>query len=256
MTARWLPGKVTHAQDPSAAVRKESLVMGVEEEDGSDAEVDIVGEGEEATFSDDSDTLEPNLRMPRKTRYDVGFIFELLWRSRGADPNGPRICIPETIVFRNNQPTGWYFTHDGRIMKRSLGQEHFITNKKILEVFGGSTGEVVATFIKTIDLDGKRVVVGQQYFDRFDLRDFLYRPDPTRCGFLQRFVSIRKQRYGTAAQTNQTLQTLKVRRGQIHDSTVEQQVHFLRMVNLDTGETHAVREMRSSIQLHIQGAIF
>ncbi|KAJ1478553.1 hypothetical protein T484DRAFT_1817237 [Baffinella frigidus] len=175
MTARWLPGKVTHAQDPSAAVRKESLVMGVEEEDGSDAEVDIVGEGEEATFSDDSDTLEPNLRMPRKTRYDVGFIFELLWRSRGADPNGPRICIPETIVFRNNQPTGWYFTHDGRIMKRSLGQEHFITNKKvgmmkrslvqehfitnkkILEVFGGSTGEVVATFIKTIDLDGKRV---------------------------------------------------------------------------------------------------
>jgi len=64
-------------------------------------------------------------------RYDAGFIFELLWRSRNTAGKRPRVSVPETIVFRNNQPTGWYFTHEGQIMKRSLGQEHFITNKKV-----------------------------------------------------------------------------------------------------------------------------
>ncbi len=66
-------------------------------------------------------------------RYDVVFVFELLWRTRKAF-GFPKIWLPETIVFRNNHPTGWYFTHplDGRIMKRNLGQEHFITQKKVI----------------------------------------------------------------------------------------------------------------------------
>ena len=32
-------------------------------------------------------------------------------------------------------------------MKRNLGQEQFITPKKILEVMGGATGEIAAVFI-------------------------------------------------------------------------------------------------------------
>ena len=130
---------------------------------------------------------------------------------------------------------------------------------QILEVFGGSTGEVVACFMNTADIEGKRVVVSQQYFDRTDLRDFLYRPDPKRCGFLQKFVSVRRQRYGDAAQTNQTVQTLRVvwRRGSIRDASVEQRVHFLRMVDDGAaGGKHAVKEMRSSMALHMQSALF
>ena len=59
-----------------------------------DLQVDIVGDGEEVVLSDDSDSHEPDRRMPRKTRYDVGFIFELLWRSRNSEAKGPRVLRP------------------------------------------------------------------------------------------------------------------------------------------------------------------
>lgn len=50
-------------------------------------------------------------------RYDCGFIFEHLWRVRKKSGSA-KIWIPETIVFKNNCPTHWYFTRplDGRFV--------------------------------------------------------------------------------------------------------------------------------------------
>jgi hypothetical protein len=50
-------------------------------------------------------------------RYDCGFIFEHLWRVRKKSGSA-EIWIPETIIFKNNSPTHWYFTRplDGRFV--------------------------------------------------------------------------------------------------------------------------------------------
>lgn len=53
----------------------------------------------------------PHLTLALVLRYDVAFIFELLWRNRklssGAPEEGLNIWLPETIVFRHSHPTGW-----------------------------------------------------------------------------------------------------------------------------------------------------
>lgn len=68
-----------------------------------------------------------------------------------------------------------------------------------------AAGEVIAIFINTHDLDGKRVAGNIQYFDRQHLREFLYTEDPNRNGFLQKFISIKQQQY-----SNSQIQTLHV----------------------------------------------
>lgn len=117
-------------------------------------------------------------------------------------------------------------------MKRNLGQEQFITPKKILEVLGGATGEIAAIFINTKEVGGQRVATTMQYFDRQSLRDFLYYNDPTRNGILQKFLSIKHLRYASAAVTNQTLHTMHVtwKKGELRTTKVVQRSHFLRIV--------------------------
>jgi len=135
-------------------------------------------------------------------------------------------------------------------MKRNLGQEQFITPKKILEVLGGATGEIAATFINTKEVDGKRVVTKIQYFDRQTLRDFLYINDPERNGLLQKFLSIRQQKYASASVTNQTLQTLHVtwQKGALRTTKVVQSSHFLRLVEPHNGIDNNSSEERRSYQ--------
>lgn len=128
-----------------------------------------------------------------------------------------------------------------RIMKRNLGQEQFITPKKILEVLGGATGEIAAIFINTKDVGGQRVATTMQYFDRQSLRDFLYFNDPARSGILQKFLSIKQQRYASASVTNQTLHTLHVtwKRGELRTTKVVQRSHFLRLIQAsDVNDVH------------------
>ena len=124
-----------------------------------------------------------------------------------------------------------------RIMKRNLGQEQFITPKKILEVLGGATGEIAAIFVNFKEVDGKCVATTMQYFDRQTLRDFLYINDPTRNGILQKFLSIRQQKYASASVTNQTLHTLHVtwKKGALRSTKVVQRSHFLRIVEARAG---------------------
>jgi len=117
-------------------------------------------------------------------------------------------------------------------MKRNLGQEQFITPKKILEVMGGATGEIAAVFITYRDIDGKRVATTTQYFDRTSLRDFLYFNDPDRNGILQKFLSIKQQKYAPSASTNQILHTLHVtwKKGDLRSTKVVDRSHSLRIV--------------------------
>lgn len=122
-------------------------------------------------------------------------------------------------------------------MKRNLGQEQFITSKKILEVMGGATGEIAAIFVNFKEVDGKRVATTMQYFDRQTLRAFLYVHDSNRNGILQKFVSIKQQIYGSASTTNQTLHTLHVtwKKGALRSTTVVQRSHALRIVEPKNG---------------------
>lgn len=117
-------------------------------------------------------------------------------------------------------------------MKRNLGQEQFITPKKILEVMGGATGEIAAVFINYRDVDGKRVATTTQYFDRTSLRDFLYFNDSDRNGILQKFLSIKQQKYAPSASTNQILHTLHVtwKKGDLRSTKVVDRSHSLRIV--------------------------
>lgn len=54
--------------------------------------------------------------------------------------SSPNPLLPGGILTCNAHR---YFsnTSDGRIMKRNNGQEHFISQKKILEVFDGASGK-------------------------------------------------------------------------------------------------------------------
>ncbi len=71
-----------------------------------------------------------------------------------------------------------------------------------------------------------------EYFDRQALRDFLYITDPNRNGILQKFLTIRQQKYAPASQTNQSLITFRVvwTKGALRSTKVVQQPHFLRIV--------------------------
>ena len=208
-------------------------------------QVDVVG-GVGSEDDETSDLEDPTDRQPRRTRYDCGFVLENLWRSRN-NSGSAGIRIPETVVFKNSNPTHWYFTrpHDGRIMKRNLGQEQFITPTKILEVFEGTTGEIVAVFVNFKEIEGKRVSTTIDFFDRAALRDFLYTPVPDRNGLLQKFLSIRQQKFENAAATNQTLHMLHVtwKKGELRTTKVTQRAHFLRIV--EPGQDFGNSEMKS-----------
>jgi hypothetical protein len=126
----------------------------------------------------------------------------------------------------------WYYTHPihGCIFKRFAQQEHSITKQNILEAFDGSTGEVVAHFIDTREISGQRTAATVRYFDRSSLRDFLYCDEAPRSGFLQKFVSVRSQRFAPTSDTGQLLGTIRAcyARGALPAARVEQRTNVLK----------------------------
>ena len=127
--------------------------------------------------------------------------------------------------------TAWYYTHpvNGSILKRYADQEHTISKKHILEVFGGSTGEVVAHFVETREIRGQRTAASVRYFDRNSLRTFIYCNESPKSGFLQKFVTVRSQRYAPTSETEQTLYTIRAcfSRGALLATRVEQRTNHL-----------------------------
>ena len=67
----------------------------------------------------------------------ISNLFHFLWCKDEFD-NGPKINIPDTIIYKYRQPAVWYFTSkkDGQIKKKSKIN---LTNVKIEEAFTRNT---------------------------------------------------------------------------------------------------------------------
>jgi len=74
-------------------------------------------------------------------------LYQYLWTKDELD-DGPRICIPDTIVYKYRQPAAWYFTSvvDGSIKKKNKAN---LINVRIEEAFlrKRSGSDIVAYYI-------------------------------------------------------------------------------------------------------------
>ena len=77
-------------------------------------------------------------------------LFYYLWCKDELD-NGPKINIPDTIVYKFRQPACWYFTaKDGTIKKKHKGN---LVNVRIEESFTQKTtgSDIIAYYISTAE---------------------------------------------------------------------------------------------------------
>lgn len=75
-------------------------------------------------------------------------LYQYLWTKDELD-DGPRLCIPDTIVYKYRQPAAWYFTSvDGSIKKKNKAN---LINVRIEESFlrKRSGSDIVAYYISS-----------------------------------------------------------------------------------------------------------
>lgn len=125
-------------------------------------------------------------------------LFELLWKRDALSDASFSLRIPDTVIFKFNAPSVWYFTSvDGTIKRKhktKLNEEHI--EKEFLK--RGSSSGIVAYFVTTLtdDEDANRGLAGNseapttmQYFDEAGLKDFLKNKQRQKGdGILQRFL--------------------------------------------------------------------
>jgi len=125
-------------------------------------------------------------------------LFELLWKRDALSDVSFSLRIPDTVIFKFNAPSVWYFTSvDGTIKRKhktKLNEEHI--EKEFLK--RGSSSGIVAYFVTTCtdDEDANRGLAGtseapttMQYFDEAGLKDFLKNKQRQKGdGILQRFL--------------------------------------------------------------------
>lgn len=77
------------------------------------------------------------------------------------------VAIPDTVIFKYEQPVAWYFTHDNQIKCKSKTNLSF---SKVKEKFLRKMPKcgIVATFMKRIENDPK----GRYTFHHFDKKSF------------------------------------------------------------------------------------
>eukprot|EP00930_Biecheleria_cincta_P096757 TRINITY_DN88551_c0_g1_i1.p1 TRINITY_DN88551_c0_g1~~TRINITY_DN88551_c0_g1_i1.p1 ORF type:complete len:837 (+),score=141.65 TRINITY_DN88551_c0_g1_i1:44-2554(+) len=125
-------------------------------------------------------------------------LFELLWKRDALSDASFSLRIPDTVIFKFDAPSVWYFTSvDGTIKRKhktKLNEEHI--EKEFLK--RGSSSGIVAYFVTTFtdEEDANRGLAGtseapttMQYFDEAGLRDFLRNKQRRKGdGILQRFL--------------------------------------------------------------------
>ncbi|CEM02323.1 unnamed protein product [Vitrella brassicaformis CCMP3155] len=97
------------------------------------------------------------------------------------------IVIPDTVVFKYGQASAWYFTGaDGSLKRKNKGN---LTNLNIEKAFNKrvSKSGVVAYFVLNTPQDDGVIHTTVEYFDRGQLRAFLYRREKP-AGILQKFI--------------------------------------------------------------------
>ena len=113
-------------------------------------------------------------------------LFLLLWTKPNEVDAGPSVRVPDTIIFKYQQPTYWYFTAlDGVIRKKAKDK---LTNSWIETEFlkkKSQSGIVAAyTFISPEDPAARTV----EFFGEEELKHFLYYRKKPFDGMLQKFI--------------------------------------------------------------------
>eukprot|EP00747_Dinoflagellata_sp_TGD_P211710 gnl/TRDRNA2_/TRDRNA2_84911_c0_seq1.p1 gnl/TRDRNA2_/TRDRNA2_84911_c0~~gnl/TRDRNA2_/TRDRNA2_84911_c0_seq1.p1 ORF type:complete len:828 (+),score=147.93 gnl/TRDRNA2_/TRDRNA2_84911_c0_seq1:79-2562(+) len=130
-------------------------------------------------------------------------LFELLWKRDLLSDTALSLRIPDTVLYKYNAPSQWFFTSvDGTIKRKSKAKvtpEHIVQEFKKRE----STSAILAYFVCSVPDEVSKAAVGGnaedevasgtrtivEYLDHDGLQDFLFnrwrvKPD----GILQRFV--------------------------------------------------------------------
>ena len=84
---------------------------------------------------------------------------------------GPKINIPDTIIYKYRQPAYWYFTaKNGQVKRKS---KYNLMNVRIEETFTRNTmgSDIIAYYLTTDEKTGEVTI---EYFDKVQFHDFLY----------------------------------------------------------------------------------
>ncbi|GBG29825.1 Small glutamine-rich tetratricopeptide repeat-containing protein beta [Hondaea fermentalgiana] len=123
-------------------------------------------------------------RLPLEGDGVIKNLYHFLWTRDELDC-GPKINIPDTVIYEFRQPATWYFTsRSGHIKKKS---RYNLSNIRIEETFTRNSlaSDIVACYLSTNAESGKTTI---EYFDRQTLRDFLYKREKVDNGILQKFI--------------------------------------------------------------------
>mmetsp|Transcript_80520 Transcript_80520/g.251079 ORF Transcript_80520/g.251079 Transcript_80520/m.251079 type:complete len:355 (-) Transcript_80520:1931-2995(-) len=120
-------------------------------------------------------------------------LFELLWKRDLLSDSSLALRIPDTVIFKYNAPSVWYFTSvDGTIKRKGKAK---VNSEHIAKEFlrRPSPSGVAACYVTTLPDAGGEGSVGTrttvEYLDRGGLEDFLFDRQRVRSdGILQRFV--------------------------------------------------------------------
>lgn len=118
-------------------------------------------------------------------------LFELLWKRDLRSHSSLTVSIPDTVVFRFDFVSGWYFTSvDGTVKRKTRAK---LTNDSIYEEFTKrpTPSGVVAYFVATgprSTESGRTSKPTVEYFGPEGLRDFLFNCPGKGDGILQRFI--------------------------------------------------------------------
>uniref|UniRef100_A0A7S0FQM9 Uncharacterized protein n=1 Tax=Pyrodinium bahamense TaxID=73915 RepID=A0A7S0FQM9_9DINO len=127
-------------------------------------------------------------------------LFELLWKRDLLSDSSLALRIPDTIIFKYNAPSLWYFTSvDGTIKRKCKAK---VNNEYIAKEFlkRASPSGIAASYITTLPDSGPCIGGGPgegsvgtrttvEYLDREGLQAFLFDRQRVRSdGILQRFV--------------------------------------------------------------------
>lgn len=126
-------------------------------------------------------------------------LFELLWKRDLLSDSSLALRIPDTVIFKYNAPSLWYFTSvDGTIKRKGKAK---VNNEHIAKEFlrRPSASGIAAYYVTTVP-DTEEDVPGEgdgcvgtkttiEYLDRDGLQDFLFSCQRERSdGILQRFI--------------------------------------------------------------------
>eukprot|EP00736_Rhodelphis_marinus_P011149 Rmarinus@m.7217 len=129
-----------------------------------------------------------------------GFIdgfYHYLWVKNDENMTCPHVAIPDTVVFKYQQPAYWYFTSaiDGQVKMKNKSN---LNSAKIYESFTKNShklpSNIIAYYIHNKTNSEGKAYTTIEYFDKEGLYNFLHLHRGDRNGVLQKFIYPKSER--------------------------------------------------------------